>query len=75
MTQQQARHLHGPEHRKPFLNTLSAWQGGYDTGSSHLIAFATTTDIFVILWRADANGNYLGHRILSMQDIASEPSH
>ena len=26
-------------------------QGGYDDGAAHLVAFATTNDIFVILWR------------------------
>lgn len=47
-------------------------QGGYDDGAAHAIAFATTDDVFVILWRSDQSGNYLGHRFISMREVSSE---
>ncbi len=50
-------------------------QGGYDTGTAHAIAFATTNDVFVILWNTDQAGNYLGHRFISMREVSSEASH
>ena len=49
-------------------------QGGYDDGAAHLIAFATTEDVLIVLWRSDQSGNYLGHRIISMRDVSSTPS-
>ena len=47
-------------------------QGGYDDGAAHLTAFATTDDVFVILWRQNTAGTILGHRIISLRDVGSE---
>ena len=47
-------------------------QGGYDDGAAHLTAFATTDDVFVILWRQNTAGTILGHRIISLRDVGSQ---
>ena len=51
-------------------------QGGYADGAAHLVAFATTQDVFVLLWRSEVRSDgttvYLGHRLLSMREVASK---
>lgn len=54
---------------------VAAAQGGYDDQAAHLIAFATTDDVFVLLWRSNSTSggtDYLGHRLISMREVASE---
>lgn len=47
-------------------------QGGYGENFAQLIAFATTDDIYVIMFAQDQNGNTFGHRMLSMRELSSK---